>query len=116
MNDMTRLFFSPQGEIDRQVFTLGWLFWLCVETVFLLPLISAGEDSAVTPLLGMMLLAVSLVDTVAVIMLAIKRARALGWPPAIGILTLVPVLSLAIVLVMSSLRTRNEEASGMPPV
>jgi uncharacterized membrane protein YhaH (DUF805 family) len=115
MNDMTRLFFSPQGEIDRQAFTLGWLFWLCVETIFLLPLIAAGEDSAMTPFLGMILLVVSLVDTVSVIMLSVKRARTLGWPPAIGVLTLIPILSLAMVLIMSGLRTRQEIAARTPP-
>lgn len=114
MTDLTRLFFSPSGTIDRQVFTLAWLFWLAVEAAFLMALIAQGQNSAGSAVAGALLIAVSAIDTVSVIMLAVKRARTIGWHPLLGLLTLVPVLSLALVLVLSALRTREEAARGTP--
>jgi hypothetical protein len=49
-----------------------------------------------------------------VVVLSIKRARTLGWPPLVGLLTLVPVASLALVLMLSVMRTPDEAARGTP--
>jgi uncharacterized membrane protein YhaH (DUF805 family) len=114
MRELTRTFFSPAGTIDRQAFTLAWLFWLAVEAVFLSALLSQGENTPGSALAAVLLVAVSAIDTVSVIMLSIKRARTVGWPPLLGLLTLIPVLSLALVLVLSGLRTREEAARGTP--
>ncbi|MCU0832277.1 MAG: DUF805 domain-containing protein [Rhizobiaceae bacterium] len=111
---MLEFFFSPAGTVDRRSFTLGWLFWLAVEGALLLMLINAGEDGPGNSLATLMLVAVSIVDTVSVAILAAKRARTLGWPPMLGLMTLIPVVSLITVLVLSGLRTRDEEARGMP--
>jgi uncharacterized membrane protein YhaH (DUF805 family) len=113
---MFDFFFSPAGTVDRRSFTLGWLFWLAIEGALLMMLINVGEGNMTNSVATLALVAVSIVDTVSVVILTAKRARTLGFPAAIGFLTLIPVVSLITVLVLSALRTGEEQTNGMPMV
>lgn len=89
------LFFSPSGRAGRQVFILGWLFWMMVNSYTLAKAVLHHEDDNPS-VWGLIFLVTALFSFVSAIMLTVKRLHDVGLPGLIAVLMFVPVLSLII--------------------
>jgi uncharacterized membrane protein YhaH (DUF805 family) len=105
---LTQIFFSPGGLINRQAFTLAWLFWVCVEGAAVTGVFSAEKGTGQEAMWGLAMLVASALSTVSLVILVIKRARSIGWSPLVAVLTLVPVVSLFLLLYLSGKHTPDD--------
>jgi Predicted membrane protein len=87
------LFFSPSGRAGRQVFILGWLFWMMVNSYTLAKTVMHYEDENPS-VWGMIFLVTAFLSVVSAIMLTVKRLHDVGLPGLIAVLMFVPVVSL----------------------
>ncbi|MCL6705699.1 DUF805 domain-containing protein [Pseudomonas sp. R2.Fl] len=87
------LFFSPSGRAGRQVFILGWLFWMMVNSYTLAKVALHHEDEELS-VWGAIFLVTALLSVVSAIMLTVKRLHDVGLPGLIAVLMFVPVVSL----------------------
>jgi uncharacterized membrane protein YhaH (DUF805 family) len=106
---MWQALFSPHGVMDRKVYMLGWLFWLCLETATLLGIYGVEKHSQAEAFWGLALLVVAALSMVSVVMLTMKRLRDLSLPPVAAFLTLVPFISLVMLIALSVMRGPDEE-------
>lgn len=89
------LFFSPSGRTGRQVFILGWLFWMMVNSYTLAKTVLHHEDDDPS-IWGLIFLVTALLSFVSAIMLTVKRLHDVGLPGLIAVLMFVPIISLVI--------------------
>ena len=105
--DMATLFFSPVGTINRELFTLGWLFWLSAELAGLFGMNGAAPHSTAAALWLFALIAVSTASLVSGLVMGIKRLRDAGQPVFLALALLVPVISIGVLVLLSVLPSRQ---------
>lgn len=104
---MLQFFFSPLGRITKSEFTLGWLFWLCVELACFFGLWAAEPQSAAGFNWFLAMTAAAGLSTVSVVLLGLKRLRDAGFPVWLAFVLLIPGISLIALIVMSNLPSQN---------
>ncbi|MDI7862187.1 DUF805 domain-containing protein [Rhizobiaceae bacterium n13] len=92
--DMKWLFFSPSGRAGRQIFILGWLFWVMVNSYIAAKLVLSQDDDARMLFWGAIFLASALLSVFSSVMLTIKRLHDVGMPGALAVCLFVPVFSI----------------------
>ena len=94
------LLFSPSGRAGRQVFILGWLFWVMINSYTIASLAFHQEDAELFRFFSFLFftgLAASLVST---IMLSIKRLHDMGFPGILVFVLFVPAVSFIMLFVL----------------
>lgn len=94
LRDLKELYFGLHGQIDRQTYVLSWLLMFALQGVLLSQLIVAGEGSGAQIFWFLTWALASFVSTVATLILSVKRARDIGWPPMIALAMIIPAFSL----------------------
>ena len=109
--DMLTLFFSPVGVTGRQEFTLGWLFFVCLELAGLFGVSNAPDGSAVAAFWIAALTVASVVSTFSIMVMGIKRLRDAGQPVFFVLALLVPGISILLLLALTLMPSRATTAS-----
>lgn len=94
------LFFSPSGRAGRQVFILGWLFWMMVNSYTLTKATLSQDEDGAMPVWGFVFLVTVVLSVASAIMLTIKRLHDVGLPAPVSVLMMVPILSFAFLFVL----------------
>lgn len=90
---MPWLFFSPSGRISRRAFLLGWLFWVAVTGFVIARMMANEQHDAAFGAWTVALVAIGMMSVVSTIMITVKRLHDIGFPGALAICMLIPVLS-----------------------
>ncbi|MBR0557161.1 DUF805 domain-containing protein [Ciceribacter sp. L1K23] len=87
------LFFSPSGRAGRQVFILGWLFWMMVNSYTLTKATLSQDEDGTMPVWGFVFIVSVVLSVASAIMMTIKRLHDVGLPAPVSVLMVVPILS-----------------------
>lgn len=105
------LFFSRSGRAGRQVFVLGVLFWMAVNSFAFSKLALDHEDDEMLPLLALVVFATLCLSVFSTVMLTIKRLHDIGLSGMFACLIFVPVISF-VMLIALCLWPSTPEANG----
>lgn len=92
--DMKWLFFSSSGRAGRQIFILGWLFWVMINSYTTAKLVIHQNDDMRLAFWGGLFLVSAVLSVFSSIMLTIKRLHDVGLPGALAACLFIPVLSI----------------------
>ncbi|MHA7969546.1 DUF805 domain-containing protein [Rhizobium sp. CAU 1783] len=94
------LLFSPSGRAGRQVFILGWLFWMTVNCFTVSALATHQDDEQVFGLLSALFFSGVFVSAVSTVMLSIKRLHDMGLPGISVAALFIPAISFVMLFVL----------------
>lgn len=94
------LLFSPFGRAGRQVFILGWLFWMCLNGASIASLVMHQEEEELFRVLSLLFFASVTLSVVSTVMLSIKRLHDMGLTGFLAVLLFIPAVSFVILFVL----------------
>ncbi|SSC65562.1 DUF805 domain-containing protein [Ciceribacter selenitireducens] len=94
------LLFSPSGRAGRQVFILGWLFWLMINGYTIASIALHREDEALYRLFSLLFFAGFAASFASTIMLGIKRLHDMGLSGLLVLVLFIPVVSFVMLFVL----------------
>ena len=94
------LLFSPSGRAGRQVFILGWLFWMTLNGASIASLVSHQEEEELFRVLSLLFFAGVTLSIVSTFMLSIKRLHDMGLPGILAFVLFVPAVSFVMLFVL----------------
>ncbi len=94
------LFFSPSGRAGRQVFILGWLFWMVLNCYTVASLALHQEDEEMFRLFSVLFFAGVTVSVASTMMMSIKRLHDMGLPGILVFVLFVPAVSFVMLFVL----------------
>lgn len=94
------LLFSSSGRAGRQVFILGWLFWLMINCYTVASIILHREDEALFRLFSLLFFAGFAASFASTIMLSIKRLHDMGLSGLLVLVLFIPAVSLVMLFVL----------------
>ncbi|GEO83610.1 MULTISPECIES: DUF805 domain-containing protein [Alphaproteobacteria] len=94
------LLFSPSGRAGRQVFILGWLFWLAINSYTVASLALHQEDEELFRFFSLLFFAGLAASSASTIMLSIKRLHDMGLPGLLVFVLFIPAVSLVMLFVL----------------
>ncbi len=98
--DLWWLFLSPSGRVGRQIFILGWLFWLMVTSFATAMLVLNQNDPLWLDIWGTVFVAVAVSSIVASVMMTIKRLHDVGLPGMLSICLFIPAFSIVMLIAL----------------
>lgn len=94
------LLFSSSGRAGRQLFILGWLFWLMINCYTVASIILHREDEALFRLFSLLFFAGFAASFASTIMLSIKRLHDMGLSGLLVLVLFIPAVSLVMLFVL----------------
>ena len=94
------LLFSPSGRAGRQVFILGWVFWLLINSYTVASLALHREDEALFRLFSLLLFAGFAASFASTIMLSIKRLHDMGLSGLLVLVLFIPAVSFVMLFLL----------------
>ena len=94
LRDMKGLYFGLKGRINRETYILGWLLMFMAQGAMLAQLINAPEGSSRQIVWFLVWALASFASTIATLIMSVKRARDMGWPPIIALALVIPAFSI----------------------
>lgn len=98
--DMKWLFFSPSGRAGRQLFFLGWLFWLMINSFTTAKLVINQHDALRLDIWGAIFFAAAIASIVSSVMMTIKRLHDVGLPGTLSICLFIPLFSIVMLVAL----------------
>ena len=115
--DLKQLYFGLQGRINREQYIYGWLFMFMLQGVMLAQLINAPEESGRQVFWFLVWALASFASTIATLIMSVKRARDMGWPPIIAFALVIPafsIIGLAIFSIWPGKQSRDRLRNDTP--
>ena len=94
------LLFSPSGRGGRQVFILGWLFWLMINICTVTSLALHQEDEELYRLFSLLFFAGFAASFASTIMLSIKRLHDMGLSGLLVLVLFIPAVSFVMLFLL----------------